>query len=268
MTQGVLLNIPPQPEPKPAEVVTLYKPLDSHSHSYAQVVVGLQGKVEFDICGAGSLIHPGQGCIVTQDASHTFGCVNAPSDILVLNLTAETEHGAEMLAKLNSIARVEQYFQMDNQLRQLIQMLVTEVYSSPDDLLLSRACNDTIIALLHNHIRAFHADPGNIRLDMTALDLYIERHLSNKLTVTQLAGSVFLSESRFYSLFKKQTGMTPHQYVLRKRIDKAKTYLEQGKASLGHIADLTGFSDHSSFTHAFTRLQGLSPSRYKKRYFS
>lgn len=60
-------------------------------------------------------------------------------------------------------------------------------------------------------------------------------------------------------------GITPHQYVLGKRIDMARELIEQGHLSLGQIAEFTGFSSQSTFTHTFTRLQGLSPSQYKKQ---
>ncbi|MBT0343417.1 AraC family transcriptional regulator, partial [Vibrio campbellii] len=92
-----------------------------------------------------------------------------------------------------------------------------------------------------------------------------EQHLSHKISVAQLAGSVFLGESQFHSLFKDQMGITPHQYVLGKRIDMARDLIEQGHLTLGQIAEFTGFSSQSTFTHTFTRLQGLSPSQYKKQ---
>ena len=60
-------------------------------------------------------------------------------------------------------------------------------------------------------------------------------------------------------------GITPHQYVLGKRIDLAKQLIEKGQLTLGQVAELTGFSGQSAFTHTFSRLQGISPSQYKKQ---
>jgi len=255
--------------PKPAELVTLPSYMDCHDHDYTQIVIGLKGQAEFDVNGVGSLIGPGQGCVVSAYTGHAFGGVIESSDILVLNLPEVTDNSPLLLSRLNELVRSDIYFQLDSQIRQLIQMLVMEMQTSPDDLLLSHACNDTILALLHRHISSLSSSEyREQRIDIEAIDRYIETHMSKKISVLQLAGSVFLGESQFHTLFKDQTGVTPHQYVLGKRIDAAKNLIEQGKFSLSHIADLTGFSGQSTFTHAFSRLQGLSPSQYKKRYFS
>ncbi|NMV11872.1 helix-turn-helix transcriptional regulator, partial [Vibrio parahaemolyticus] len=104
----------------------------------------------------------------------------------------------------------------------LIQLLVQELRNHPDDLLFSRACNDTVIALMQRHISAFETSRKESRFDLEAIDRYIEQHLSHKISVAQLAGRVFLGESQFHCLFKEQMGITPHQYVLGKRIDMAR----------------------------------------------
>ncbi|WP_159308320.1 AraC family transcriptional regulator, partial [Klebsiella pneumoniae] len=100
--------------------------------------------------------------------------------------------------------------------------------ASPDDLLLGRACNDTVVALLQRHISALASVHKESRFDMEVVDRYIEQHLAHRISVAQLAGSVFLSESQFHVLFKEQMGLTPHQYVLNKRVDMAKKLIEQG----------------------------------------
>jgi len=251
--------------PKPAELITLPSYMDCHDHSYTQIVIGLKGQAEFEVCGRGSLIGPGQGCVVTACSDHAFGGVINQSDILVLNMPKPTNNDPEMLSKINELELDYIYFQLDGQIQKLIQMLVQEMRNHPDDLLLSRACNDTVIALMQRHISAFETSRKESRFDLETIDHYITQHLSQKISVAQLAGRVFLGESQFYSLFKEQMGITPHQYVLGKRIDMARELIEQDRLSLGQIAEFTGFSSQSAFTHTFTRLQGVSPSLYKKQ---
>ncbi|EIK0773069.1 MULTISPECIES: AraC family transcriptional regulator [Vibrio] len=251
--------------PKPAELITLPSYMDCHDHSYTQIVIGLKGQAEFEVRGRGNLVGPGQGCVVTACSDHAFGGVINQSDILVLNMPKPTNDDPEMLQKINNLERDHVYFQLDSQIQKLIQMLVQEMRNHPDDLLLSRACNDTVIALMQRHISAFETSRKESRFDLEAIDRYIEQHLSHKISVAQLAGRVFLGESQFHCLFKEQMGITPHQYVLGKRIDMARELIEQGHLSLGQIAEFTGFSSQSTFTHTFTRLQGISPSRYKKQ---
>ncbi|MDG3086293.1 AraC family transcriptional regulator [Vibrio hannami] len=254
------------PLPKPAEIVTLPSYMDCHDHDYAQVVIGLNGKAEFDVSGVGNYIGPGQGCVVTAGLDHAFGGVVGRSDILVLNLHSRLDIHASFLERINELSRSDIYFQLDSQIRQLIHMLVLEMQASPEDQILSRACNDTVMALICRHTSGLQLSVMPQRLDMDVIDQYIESHLSRKISVTQLAGSVFLGESQFHLLFKQQTGMTPHQYVLNKRVDLAKSLIEQGAFNLAHIAELSGFSNQSAFTHTFSRLTGLSPSQYKKQF--
>ncbi|WP_114765665.1 AraC family transcriptional regulator [Vibrio rhodolitus] len=250
--------------PKPAELVTLPSYMDCHDHQYTQIVIGLKGQAEFEVNGVGNLVGPGQGCVVTSGSDHAFGGVVGQSDILVLNMPLASHSDPLMLQKLNELNQREVYFQLDVQIQRLIQMLVAEMHASPDDLLLSRACNDTVIALLQRHTSSLQVSRKESRFDLEAIDRYIEQHLTQKISVAQLAGSIFLGESQFHTLFKEQLGITPHQYVLSKRIDMAKQLIEQRNLSLGQIAELTGFSGQSTFAHAFSRLQGVSPSQYKK----
>ncbi|EKO3966292.1 AraC family transcriptional regulator [Vibrio fluvialis] len=250
--------------PRPAELVTLPSHMHCHDHSYTQIVIGLKGQAEFEVSGMGNIVGPGLGCVVTSGSDHAFGGIIGQSDILVLNMPLPSNDDPLMLQKINDLSNADVYFQLDGQIQKLVQMLVQEMQNSPEDMLLSRACSDTVLALLQRHISAFETHRRESRFDLEAIDRYIEQHISSRISVAQLAGSVFLGESQFHMLFKEQMGITPHQYVLGKRVDMAKLMIEQGRLTLGQIAELSGFSNQSTFTHTFSRLQGVSPSQYKK----
>ncbi|SJN26784.1 Transcriptional regulator, AraC family [Vibrio casei] len=250
--------------PKPAQVITLPSYMNRHHHDYTQIVIGLTGRAEFDVDGEVNLIGPGQGCIVRASSEHSFGGIGT-SDILVLNFINMTEQDSQVSHLLEELLADEVYFQLDFQIQQLVRMLVQEIKSSPDDLLLCRACQDTIIALLYRHIKKFEMFKKGNRLNMDLLDRYIHQHLASKISVSDLAACVFLGESQFHLVFKTQIGITPHQYVLNKRIEMAKNLIKEGQYNLGHIAELIGFSDQSVFTHTFTRLVDVSPSQYRKQ---
>lgn len=252
--------------PRPAELITLPSYMNCHDHGYTQIVIGLKGQAEFEVCGMGNIVGPGQGCVVTPNTDHAFGGIATHSDILVLNLPLPSDEDPLTLQKINDLAHADVYFQLDNPIQKLIQMLVLEMHANPNDLLLSRACSDTVLALLLRHVSEFDIRRKESRFDLEVIDHYIEQHLSRRISVAQLAGSVYLGESQFHQLFKEQVGITPHQYVLNKRVDMAKSLIERGGLSLGQVAELTGFSNQSSFTHTFSRLQGVSPSLYKKQY--
>lgn len=250
--------------PKVSEVIALPRQPRHHCHDYKQVVIGLQGQTEFDVGGRGSLIGPGQGCLVAESQEHAFTGVGR-NEILVINLPSQ--EWSEQALMHENIARLfarEPYFQLDTHAQILIKALSAEMVANPSDPLLSRACADTLMCVLHRHFRD-HVSPrrDGHRLNMDIIDRYIHQHISRKITVAQLAGSVFLAESQFHQLFKQQVGTTPHQYVLDKRFALAKQLIKDSDLTMAQIADSCGFSSQSGFTNAFSRYFGLSPARFK-----
>lgn len=71
-----------------------------------------------------------------------------------------------------------------------------------------------------------------------------------------------MSESRFQHLFKEQYGITPMQYVLRLRINKAKELLICGEISIGTVAKQVGFNDPLYFSRLFKKFEGLTPREF------
>lgn len=249
---------------RPAELVTLPSHMDCHDHDYTQVVIGLNGQAEFEVQGSASKIGPGQGCVVSHGLDHAFGSLSKFSDILVVNLSKPSTEDPVNLKKFNELSSSDIYFSLDGRVSRLISALVEELRLTPDDMYLSRACCDTVIALLLRHSVTSSAPLKESRLDFEAIDNDVDQHLSQKITIAQLAGSVYLGESQFHHLFKEKLGITPHQYVLSKRVDRAKHLMENSGLSLGQIAELAGFSGQSSFSHSFTKWAGVSPSKYRK----
>lgn len=98
---------------------------------------------------------------------------------------------------------------------------------------------------------------------MVLIDNYIEQHIQKKISVAELSSIAFLAQSQFYALFKAQMGTTPHQYVLQKRLELAKQLIAERQKPLSEVAQLCGFSSQSSFSQAFRRLYGTSPTRYQ-----
>ncbi len=250
---------------KPSEIVMLPEQMAHHNHGYNQVVIGLSGQTEFDIEGYGNLVGPGQGCLVSSDSEHAFSGLGK-NEILVLNVPevlAQHDYATERVERLFTQSS---YFHLDTQVQTLIKALTAEMMASPDDLLLSRACTDTLMCVLQRHFKPVASDRYLPRLNMDIVDQYILQHITRKISVLQLAGLVYLGESQFHLLFKTQTGMTPHHYVLQKRLDLAKQLLDESGLSLAQVAQSCGFSSQSSFTQAFSRCYGMPPAKYRKAF--
>jgi AraC family transcriptional regulator len=94
---------------------------------------------------------------------------------------------------------------------------------------------------------------------------YVQTHLMENLTVEGLAQLVQLSPGHFATLFKQRVGMTPHQYVVEQRLDRACTLLRQGDLPILTIAHQVGFQTQSHFTRLFRQQIGMTPKQYRDR---
>ncbi len=106
---------------------------------------------------------------------------------------------------------------------------------------------------------------GGRRLKQTLA--YIEDHLAEDVSLSQLASITGISASHFKTLFRESAGLPVHQYVIQRRLDRAKSLLMQGKLSIAEIALATGFSHQSHLARHLRRASGLSP-RAMKRLFA
>jgi AraC family transcriptional regulator len=88
----------------------------------------------------------------------------------------------------------------------------------------------------------------------------IEEHLAEDLSLSELAAIAYLSPYHFARLFKASTSFTPHQYVIGRRIERAKLLLSTTNWSLTAIAHAVGFAHESHLALHFKRLTGLVPS--------
>jgi AraC family transcriptional regulator len=106
---------------------------------------------------------------------------------------------------------------------------------------------------------------GGRRLKQTLA--YIEDHLSEDLSLSRIASVTGISSSHLKTLFRESAGVPVHQYVIQRRIERAKDMLMQGKLSIAEIALATGFSHQSHLARHMQRSVGLSP-RAMKRLFA
>ena len=101
---------------------------------------------------------------------------------------------------------------------------------------------------------------------LTRVKDYIEAHLQDDLSLDDLSRQVHLSKYHFLRLFRKQCGMTPYQYVLNRRISRARKALEAGQA-LDDVVYQFGFSDLSHFNRRFKPIYGATPKQYQRYLF-
>ncbi len=92
---------------------------------------------------------------------------------------------------------------------------------------------------------------------------YINEHFKENINTEDLAAHAGLSPYHFIRTFKKETGFTPHEYVLNTRIATARYLLKNTDMLVKDICFATGFSSESIFCSAFKRHQGMTPAQYR-----
>ena len=94
---------------------------------------------------------------------------------------------------------------------------------------------------------------------------HIQGHLTEKLSVEEIATSAGYSASYFSHMFAEETGMSPYQFVVKCRVEKAQQLLKTTRLTVQEIAFQCGFNSAANFCYTFRRMCGCSPHEYRKR---
>lgn len=94
---------------------------------------------------------------------------------------------------------------------------------------------------------------------------YINDNVTRKLTLEEIAGVAHMSRHHFARSFKAETGLSPHQYVIRRRVERAKTLLTDTRLSISEVAAAVGFSHQSHLASHLGRVLGISPSALRQQ---
>ena len=104
------------------------------------------------------------------------------------------------------------------------------------------------------------------RLVYKILD-YINEHYAEPLTLEKISAEFYISKSNLSHTFKKETGLSPMQYMMQRRIGEAQSLLVETSTAIQDIEYQLGFSDSAHFSKMFKKYVGVTPNEYRK-YFS
>jgi AraC-like DNA-binding protein len=111
-------------------------------------------------------------------------------------------------------------------------------------------------------------DPIPVYVHLRRAKDLIDRDFAEPLDVPALAREAYASRAHFVRSFKKAFGETPHQYLLRRRIERAKELLRSTPLSATEVSLAVGFRSLGSFSTAFRELVGEPPTAYARRWRS
>lgn len=107
-------------------------------------------------------------------------------------------------------------------------------------------------------------ESASLRQLQPAID-YMHEHLQENLSLDSMAQMLGISRYYFIRIFKQTFGITPYQYLLQHRIERAQCLLKQSKLSLSDIAIECGFANQSHLTNHFKRQLGITPKTFRQK---
>lgn len=98
-----------------------------------------------------------------------------------------------------------------------------------------------------------------------AVSAYVQEHLTEDITVDEIAQTLYLSPNYLSSRFHRESGMTLRTFISQQRISKAKDYLKNTDRSILDISTFLGFSSQAYFQNVFKKMTGMTPKEYRER---
>ncbi|MEM9815337.1 MAG: AraC family transcriptional regulator [Cyanobacteria bacterium P01_D01_bin.6] len=188
-------------------------------------------------------------------------------------LTLEPAKLTELLSEQPWVERQvfrRQHQAKDRHLQALMQALLIEAEMGGPN---GRLYADTLTTAIATHfVNHYSLEPVNDLAQLQPLERqrlgavidYIEAHLTADLSLSEVALAAGLSKFHFTRLFKAAIGLTPHQYVLKRRIERAATILRKEDVAIAQVAQQFGFADQSHFTRVFKQVKGMTPKLFIK----
>lgn len=128
--------------------------------------------------------------------------------------------------------------------------------------------NVLAVHLLRNYAATAKAAPARFSGGLSGPALrrvleYMADNYGDDLSLTDLAGEAGVSTFHFAREFKRSTGQAPHQYLIKLRVERAKSLLAEGRLPIVEVGLRTGFNSQSHFARLFRRLTGTTPGSYR-----
>lgn len=213
----------------------------THSHSFAQLILPLQGKLNIKTKKFDIELDEQHLFFLPPNAIHTFFAASR-NEFLVLDIPSHNFLGN------NRKLQNEKYQLIDERWKALRYLILQELYNQTDN-------NQDLL----NYASSFMKETNT-----PASIAYIHDNYNEKITVKKLAELEHFNETYFCEWFYKKTGMTTSCYVQKVRLEKAKKLLEESDLNLLQIAQLVGYSHQSSLTRLFKKHEGIFPWWYRR----
>jgi AraC family transcriptional regulator len=236
-------------------------------HDRVSVALVTAGMFRYRTNTGEGMLYPGAFLLGNAGACYECGHEHSHGD-RCLALHIDRELFAEIASGSSGSNRCEFRCAMLPAVSELASISVSfQQASSPESQL---ALEETVLSAIGtvvcaagtNHTVARRPGPAATRRMATVFD-YIDTRLGSDLNLAELSALAAMSKYHFLRTFKQASGMTPHQYILGRRLRAAAAALRTTRIPVARVAADQGFGNLSTFNHSFRRLMGVTPTAYR-----
>lgn len=255
---------------------THFQSVGSHSHDYYELYFFEEGAVIMEIGGKAYPLRPGDVIVIPPGMDHRAQLTDTEKpyrrfvfwqkEALLEVLEARSAEFGYLFHRSKARGKYVYHFDLPtfNAIRTRLFTLLDEIHT---DRFGKQAAIDLCISdLLLFLSRTVHEQEQrqNRKEQISryqAIAHYVDEHLDEPLSLDVLAKEFFLSKYYLVHLFRENTGLSLHQYILKKRLSACCDAM-QGGTAVGEAYRQWGFGDYSAFYRAFRKEYGMSPSAY------
>jgi len=248
-----------------------------HSHKHMEIILCLRGEITYDIRGFEPIVlGADMGLVIPARYRHTLNDnAESPGERLGLHLLDKMTRNREYAvfsgedyrafqqALLNAAARP---FRLPPALRASARELADylrrsgEGLASPERGLIRILC----CSILYTLVKTLSDPPASPQPQlMEEAVRYLKAHVAETFRIDSLVRHMGYSRARLFALFKRHTGLTPNDYLVRLRIEKARELLSGSALPIARIAKVCGFGSPEYFGAVFRRYVGMTPGVYR-----
>lgn len=247
-----------------------------HRHTHHIVHIHLNGsqgiETQMDNCYHLEHIQSGNMFITPANVNHTSALLDDDSEFIVLDLDpAFLSNCTHESISLDSIELLPHFVQADPLIYQIGLSLKAELIAGDSS---ERFYAESLLTALSAHILRNYAsyplrlpecESGLPKYKLKQVFTYIHEHLDQNIQLADLGNVVGMSQHYFCRCFKQSMGISPYQYVIQQRVNRAGKLLKQRNLTISEIALQCGFANQDHFTKTFRQIVGVTPKAYQNQ---
>lgn len=222
---------------------------DSHQHDYHQLVLPVSGELEMTVNHTGGRVDATRASVIPAGQEHAF---SAPHD----NCFVVADIPDQLAPELEKLPA---FIELTPALAQYVSFLHLQLQQQQ-----TGTSQRQMLLLLLQLLQEQYGKAATPDRRIAAAQSHLDQHFSQPVTVAQLARIASLSPRHLSTLFRQSLGMTPQQYLLEKRMQRAWQLLSQSGLSIQQVAEQVGYQNLSAFSDRFRKHFNHPPSYFRR----